>query len=312
MNSEGEKIPPDAPEPSVRDVAISRNVYLTGLPLTVRVVDGAVTLSGIVGNPYEKRRPEERASAVANVRDVKNKIAVQPREERGVRSSPPSMPDAQLERAMLSELREDHRIAPAQIVVRAKQGNVTLLGSVATYREYRLAEQDARDVVGVHGVTNLLRIVGQHQDDLTLVQLLRSAFDRDLFLEGQDIQIRVHDGVVILTGTINRLFEKSHATDLASWAFGVKRVINDLKLNASPRYGDRELEKRITDRLAANYYTRWTLARIHVSVIDGKAYLTGGPVFQIERREVERVVGLTDGIRDVDDALELVEVSSSP
>jgi osmotically-inducible protein OsmY len=292
-----------------RDVqaAIGRDVYLTGLPLTVRVADGAVTLSGIVGNPYEKQRAEERASAVANVRDVKNEIAVQPREERGVRSSPPSMPDAQLERAMLSELREDHRIAPAQIVVQAKQGNVTLLGSVATYREYRLAEQDARDVVGVHGVTNLLRIVGHHQDDLALEQLLRSAFDRDLFVTGQDIQIRVHDGVVILTGTINRLFEKSHATDLASGAFGVKSVINDLKLNASPKYGDRELEKRITDRLAANYYTRWTLDRIHVSVIDGKAYLTGGPVSPIERQEVERVVGLTDGIRGVDDALELFE-----
>jgi len=115
--------------------------------------------------------------------------------------------------------------------------------------------------------------------------------------------------VVILTGTINRLFEKSHATDLASGAFGAQRVINDLKLNASPKYGDRELEKRITDRLAANYYTRWALGRIHVSVVAGKAYLTGGPVFQSERKEVELVVGLTDGIRDVDDSLELVEVS---
>ena len=39
-----------------RDVqaAIGRDVYLTGLPLTVRVVDGAVTLAGIVGNPYEE------------------------------------------------------------------------------------------------------------------------------------------------------------------------------------------------------------------------------------------------------------------
>jgi osmotically-inducible protein OsmY len=294
-----------------RDVqaAIGRDVYLTGLPLTVRVVDGTVTLSGIVGNPYEKQRAEERASAVANVRDVKNEIAVQPREDRGVRSLPPSVPDAQLERAVLSELREDHRMAATPIVVRANQGNVTLLGSVATYREHGLAEQDAHDVVGVHGVTNLIRIVGKHQGDLALEQSLRSAFDRDLFLTGQDIQIRVHDGVVILTGTINRLFEKSHATDLASGAFGAQRVINDLKLNASPKYGDRELEKRITDRLAANYYTRWALGRIHVSVVAGKAYLTGGPVFQSERKEVELVVGLTDGIRDVDDSLELVEVS---
>ena len=67
--------------------AIGRDVYLTGLPITVAVKDGIVALSGSVGNAYEKDRATDDVGWIVNVKGAKNDLAVAWYDNRGVKSA---------------------------------------------------------------------------------------------------------------------------------------------------------------------------------------------------------------------------------
>ena len=120
--------------------AIGRDVYLTGLPITVTVQDGIVSLSGSVGNAYEKDRAYDDVRWISNVMDVKNGLTVQWYDNRGVKSANTTPSDDALKQAVRKSLDQDSRIVANEITIRAFFGEVTLDGSVYS----ALREKDCR------------------------------------------------------------------------------------------------------------------------------------------------------------------------
>jgi osmotically-inducible protein OsmY len=118
-------------------------------------------------------------------------------------------------------------------------------------------------------------------------------------LNGEDIGVRVNDGVVTLTGNVNEKYERTHADQVASRVTGVLDVVNLIQVNPPPKYTDAALERRIKDRLRHDAETRWVADQIRVHVHDGEAVLEGTVNFWSERDEAAHVAFRTDGISSV-------------
>ncbi len=289
------------------EATLRRDVYLAGLPVRVSVHQGVVRLEGRVGNAYEKERAWQDAW-VDGVTSVTNQVAVEWWEDQGVRSAPPAPSGQQLKASVRNELYQDLRIEdPYEIHVEVSSGEVTLRGTVATVHQQQLAERDAANVVGVWYVNNLLKVRTRLRSDKAVATDLRFELDTDYALAGQDIQCRVKNGIVTLSGNVNSAFERDHAAGVAADVLGVREVVNNLTVNPLPRYRDSAVMHRIEDRLAENWETYRIADRIEVKVEDGNVTLTGEVDDWAQYREAAEVSRLTDGVRSVDNRLRVAD-----
>jgi osmotically-inducible protein OsmY len=283
---------------------LQRDPYLTGLPIGVLVKDDVATLEGTVGNAYEKERAEEDAYLATSLNHLDNRLFVDWFEVRGVREVAPRPNDDQIAKFVRQELDLDSRLAePSDIDVEVSEGRVTLSGSVPSTYERRLAEQDARNVVGVSGVTDLVSVSDQRRDDQAIANGVTIELGIDYALNGRDIGVQVSAGEVTLTGQVGSYFQKRHATDVAARVAGVRDVVNEITMSAWPGYTDEETREGISRHLASNWKTRPVADRIHVSVEGGSAILSGTVDSWSERVEAERLAWLTEGVSDVKDDL---------
>lgn len=287
--------------------AIDRDTYLTGLPITVRVADGVATLEGKVGNAYEKERAETDTFRVGSVNRVNNQIEVEWWKERGVREGMPAATGDEIRRAVREALDQDLRIArPSDVTIKVADREVTLKGSVRDYYQETIALQDARDVVGVEKVVDLIDSDTSGRDDEAIASDLKLDLRSDSALDDRPIGVSVDDGVATLTGVVHSPFEKEHAKHVATSVPGVRSVVNDVVVQPAVGYSDEALREKIEGRLAANWKTRPISFGIHVAVEDGTATLTGDVESWSERLEAGHVARLVDGVADVNNDLKVV------
>jgi osmotically-inducible protein OsmY len=300
------------PDEAIRQdvvASIGRDVYLVGLPIDVSVHDGTVTLSGAVGSAYQRERATG-AAWVGNVKAVKNDLKVDWWENDGIRKKYPLPSDSDIEKAVKDELQKDLRVEePFAVDVDCAYGHVTLRGAVPTYHQKRLAEQDTKDVVGVGWVTNYLTVKTPWRNDQAIRRDIESRFDSDYLINGQDLDVRVKDGVTTLSGNTNTYNERGHAIDVASRIPGVIKVVDNVNVNWFRRFTDAKLRERIQDRLHEHSATRWVADQINVKVAEGTAYLSGDVDTWDEREEADRIAFMTDGVKSVDNRLKVEGVS---
>ncbi len=282
---------------------LKRDVYLSGLPITVSVNNGVVTLTGSVGNAYEKDRAENDINWISQVKGIKNNIEVKWFMKRGTRMKEPTPSNVELKNAILAELRQDSRVSATDIAVKATRGLVTLDGSVKNVYEKNIAEKDANDVVGVGFVTNNLSVRVEIRSDKFIQEDVDFNLDTDYTLGGFDIDTKVKDGVVTLTGEVHTLYQKSHARDVATRVKGVKKIINRIAVHRTSWKSDADLTNQIKARLNLNVTTWAVSVNIDVNVKNGIATLTGDVDTWAERREAGRVAFLTEDIWKVDNRI---------
>ncbi|MGA1838987.1 MAG: BON domain-containing protein [bacterium] len=208
--------------------SIKRNVYLSELPISVDVKDGIVTLNGSVGNAYEKKIARDTAFWVGDVKKVQNNLDVKWQEEEGAREKPSSPSDDELKETIRLEFNEDSRLAPLKITIEALSGHVTIRGSVPSYYQKQIAEEDVRDVIGVSGVTNLLTVNAAERDDDAIRDDVEFEIKTDYTLYLLEINVSIKNRIVTLSGTVNNLYEKERAGIIASRVLGVKDVMNEI------------------------------------------------------------------------------------
>ena len=287
--------------------ALRRDVYLTGFPITVGVEDGVVSLTGSVGNPYQKRRAAQAARWVSHVTSVANELVVRPEEKGELRERVVYVSDDALEKAIAEELAEDIRLDASEIEIRASAGEVTLEGSVINLAQKRIAEQDARDVVGVAWVTNGLSVKSDPREDWIIRDDVDFNLETDSTLAPYDLESRVEDGVVTLTGRVRDWSEKSHATGVAGRVRAAREVVDEIRVQ--PETGtmttdsDATLAKEIRDGFRRHGTTSPVADRIRVGVTDGVATLTGDLDTWDERVEAGRVAFATEGVWKVQNRL---------
>ena len=115
------------------------------------------------------------------------------------------MSNNELERQVSDELLWDPKVDNSAIAVSADDGVVSLRGTVGSFREKREAQNDAKSVSGVKGVTNELEVrilTKDRRADADLRGDVLQALTLNSMVPAT-IDAAADDGRVTLTGTAN-------------------------------------------------------------------------------------------------------------
>lgn len=186
----------------------------------VAVKDGVVTLTGSVASFAQRWAVERAVEHVGGVKVVANEIEVKL----------PSMherTDSDIAHQIVDAFRWDVQVPDEQVTAKVTRGWVTLHGEVEWAFQREAAQQAVRNLTGVRGVTNLIRVktpISPYDVSLKIKEALRRRADRD----ADHIQVEAMGDVVTLKGTVSSFAERRAAEGVAWSAPGVREVKDEL------------------------------------------------------------------------------------
>ena len=212
------------------------------------VTNGAVTLHGTVDNLKARRAAASDARDTVGVISVTNLIRVQPATK---------VKDSVVTKNVKQALKRDPIIEPYDVTVVTVNGTVNLYGMVNTYFEKAQAEDDTARVMGVKKVENHITVSNTNnllaynpyvdkwnpadskwyngvttttrKPDASIESNIKEEFYWSPFVDGDDVNVSVKNGVATLTGVVHSHSERKDATQNALEGGAIK-VINKLKV----------------------------------------------------------------------------------
>lgn len=182
-----------------------------------------VHLTGYVENIYEKKQAEEVIQNIDGVRFVENNLTI---------STDGEYSDKDMETEIRDHLRNTKNSDKLLGVgVDVTNGSAYLVGNVDTLEDAYNAMKIASEGRGVKHVVNNLKInTADKYDDITISNSIQQLYNIEDITD-REINTRVDDGVVTISGYVPTRQEVEIAKELAMGIDGVKRVINKLKLH---------------------------------------------------------------------------------
>ena len=207
--------------------------------------------------------------------------------------------DETIQRDALDELRWDPRIQSNEIGVTAKDGIVTLTGTVETYLNKRAAEQATYRVHGVKAVANdiQVRLPGMSErTDTDLARAAREALQWDIEVPAEGVKITVSTGWVTLDGEVEYGFQKRAAEHAVHRLAGVKGVSN--LISVKPRVSLGEVKGDIERALVRN--ARTDARNIQVEVEGRKVILRGTVPSFVEKEAADYTAWAEPGVTEIE------------
>lgn len=196
--------------------------------VSVRVAAGHVRLTGSVPLALQRGIAEQDVRDVVGVVGVTNAIVGRPQN----REDWPVADDIRY------NLMTDPATEGLDISVDVRRGVATLGGRVQSWAQWQLAEDIAQRVQGVRRVVNRLGVDPQvDADDEHLASEVRFGVRWNWSTSGASdrIHVAVEDGVVRLTGEVDRWSQRTEATRIAAGIEGIRRVDNELTVKGYER-----------------------------------------------------------------------------
>ena len=212
------------------------------------------------------------------------------------------MSNEQLERNVSDELLWDPKVDNLAIAVKADDGEVTLRGTVGSFREKREAANAARRVHGVKRVDNDLKVKimsDSRRDDADL----RGAVLQALLLDSSvpsTVDANVTDGVVTLTGSADWQFERDEAEFVAGNVLGVIGVVNEISLTTMTPYAG-DVQDSIRKAFKRN--AKLDAEAVHVESRHGRVTLSGVVPSWSEHDAAIEAAWAAPGVMAVDDKI---------
>ncbi len=201
-----------------RDVAaeLCWDPQVDSAAIAVSAASGMVTLRGTVASLRHKRAAGGTAARVRGVTRVVNELRVQI-PDRDRRDDEDLCGDV-LETLMLEAS------VPMTVDARARNGLVTLTGTVQWHYQREAAESRTASVPGVIGIDNVIALA-QAPDARAAADAISCAFRRDAVLDADGLSVETfYGGLVILSGTVSSSAAHHHAVAAAWSAAGVTDV----------------------------------------------------------------------------------------
>lgn len=204
---------------------LDRNLKPFAIEITVE--HGVVTLSGRVPEAVQKARAETVAAAVPDVREVVNRLEVDPGAAPPIeagRSLGESLDDKKLEVQVRLAFSLRRELAGTDVAISAYRRELTLSGEVSTDEQRSVAVDVARHTAGVAGVVDQIRVRGDGTAPSAAGAERRAAVE--LALAGNPnlarylLTVDTKDGRVVLKGRVRSGAERDLAGLLARNAAG--------------------------------------------------------------------------------------------
>ena len=139
-----------------------------------------------------------------------------------------------IETDVLEALRMDPRLPhPEEVAAAVDDDAVTLRGTVGSFKQRRAAVSDARNVDGVQYVYDDLSVRlldAARRSDAEMRGMVLQAIAWDAEAPADLIDVKVSDGWVTLSGTVNYQFQSDAAYEDVANLFSVVGITNEIKV----------------------------------------------------------------------------------
>jgi osmotically-inducible protein OsmY len=206
--------------------------YLKGDDIKIQSTDGAVTLTGIVADNFNKSLAEETVAGLPGVISVDNRLEV--------KDAPPTAnSDAWISGKVKATLLFHRSVSGFTTEVGVKDGIVTLRGDAASQAQKELTTEYAKDVEGVKDVKNEMTVtktskktqtVGEKIDDASITAQVKLSLLYHRSTSAINTKVETKRGVVTLYGKAGNAAEVKLATKFANDINGVKGVKNRMTI----------------------------------------------------------------------------------
>jgi osmotically-inducible protein OsmY len=271
--------------------------------IQVQVFDHAVTLRGEVSSTYSREVAEEIAWSVEGVVTVVNNLDVETQADYPVGTV--------IANNIRSRLNLNTDLDATEITVSVQGNTARLDGEVDSYWEKTEAEDIARNVPGVAEVVSSLTVVPTETiSDERIAEEISLAVDRNIFIDEDNITVRVADGVVELSGVVEDRYAYNAVADIARLTQGVREVDNNMVIDEPrPLLADEVIREEIIDQL--EWDTRVDADQVLVTVEDGEATLSGQVDSFREKQAAEDDAWQVAGVRELNNELEIRTVEET-
>ncbi|PVZ82377.1 ornithine aminotransferase [Serratia sp. S1B] len=194
---------------------------LSAAQIGVAVKNGVVTLTGTVDGYAKKSEAEIAVKRVVGVTAVVENIEIK------YSGDWVKKDDNDIAAEILNSFKWNWEVPSGKVKVKVEKGWVTLEGELTWKFQSDAAARTVKSLEGVTGVSNLITIKSSADDAIEKADV-KSALERNWSVSDQDIQVKVSDHKVTLTGTVDSWYQKDEASRIAWNAPGIWTVVNEL------------------------------------------------------------------------------------
>lgn len=208
-----------------------------------------------------------------------------------------------------NQITADSRVFNSEVTVSVDNGVVTLSGRVPSYRAKTAAGDAAWIVPGVVDVINNITVQYESRQaavpaDSEIATNIESSLSWDPDVDATNITVTVLDGIVTLDGTVDSIWRKQVAEDIAWNHLGVVDVTNNLTVSPTAEVADIDTAESIEAALERNLNVN--ASNVDVEVRDGTAILNGTVDGFAAWQAVRDAAFYTSGVIAVEDNLTIV------
>ena len=206
------------------------------------------------------------------------------------------------------------------IKTEAKDGVVTLTGTVAEESHKALAQETVASLPGVTRVDNQLATkaeVAAENADTWIGRKVKLALLFHRNVSASKTTVEVKDGIVTLKGEASSTAQKELTTEYAKDIEGVKEVKNEMTVAATPEMAERTAGEKIDDasvtaqvKTALLTHRSTSSIKTKVETRDGEVTLTGIAKNAAEKSLVTKLVTDIQGVTSVKNEMTVEEAKT--